>query len=322
MNQGLLASPTLTKICRICFDHDNEKELISPCLCTGGSAYVHRNCLDKWRSVNKNGRAFKFCAVCRFEYVIEPVIDDPSADKQRLLKFRLLMARDLTLIILLVQAIIVGMAVLLQRADKANHRTQDLSLASTKSFGIYYLISIILFLALLGLLGLLSLCCGLTENEDYDRRTCGGYYCYSSQCQDCTRNRNSDGGGGRGGREILMVAAVIILIFAVIGVFVGIMLSWIIVEKRMKRHTARLWLREETKKYVVRDFQGRRHELGTLARTLPSAPEVCGASISVAPWGRPRVFRPTRSARARGALFRILPRSPTPRTEKSSHSPA
>ena len=273
MNRELLTSLALTKSCRICFDNDNEKELISPCLCTGGSAYVHRNCLDNWRSVNEDGRDFKFCDVCRFEYVIEPVIDDPSADKRRLLKFRLLVARDLTLIILLVQAIIVGMTFLLQLADKSKHRIQDLYSSSTNSFGIYYLTSVILFLALLGLIGL---CCGLIANDDRDERTCAGYHCYclSLQCQDCDRNCDSrgGGGGGGGGLELLILAAVIILIFAVIGVLFGIMLSWVFVEKRIKRHTARLWLREETKKYVVKDFQGRRHELGSTARTLPSAP--------------------------------------------------
>jgi hypothetical protein len=279
MNRGLVTSPASTKICRICFDSDNEKELISPCLCTGGSAHVHRNCLDNWRSVNKDGRAFKFCDVCRFEYVIEPVIDDPSADKRRLLKFRLLVARDVTLIFLLVQAIIVGMAFLLQLADKANRHIQDLYSASTNSFGIYYLTSVILFLALLGLFGLVGLCCGLITEGDRDRCTCSGYhcYCFSLQCQGCTGNCDS-GGGGHG---ILIVAAVIIVIFAVIGVFVGIILSWIIVEKRMKRHTARLWLREETKKYVVKDFQGRRHELGSAARALPSAPLASAAVVTL-----------------------------------------
>src|ERR1700722_10226624 len=91
-----------SKLCRICLDNDNPKDLISPCLCSGGSAYVHRKCLDDWRSGNTNGRAFKVCEVCQFEYVIEPVVDDPSADKKRLLVFRLLVTRDITLIILLI----------------------------------------------------------------------------------------------------------------------------------------------------------------------------------------------------------------------------
>ena len=270
MEQGLLTSPISTKVCRICFDDDHQGDLISPCLCTGGSAHVHRNCLDNWRSVNKDERAFKFCDVCRFEYVIEPVIEDPSADRRRLLKFRLLVARDISLIILLLQAIIIGMAFLLQLADRANHKIQDFYSASTNSFGIYYLTSVILFLALLGFLGLLGYCCGLSRNEGLDRCSCTGYhcYCFSLPSHGCTGN--CDGGGG--GDGAVVVVAVVVLIFAAIGIFVGIILSCIIVQKLMRRHTARLWLREEAKKFVVKDFQGRRHELGSTAQTTPPAP--------------------------------------------------
>ena len=269
MNRDVVVSPASVKNCRICLDNDNEKDLISPCLCTGESAYVHRTCLDNWRSVNKDGCAFKFCDVCQFEYAIEPVIDDPSADKRRLLKFRLLVARDIVSIILLLQAIIVGTTFLLQFVDKRNHHIQDFYRSPTGSFGIYYLTSVILFFAFLGSFGLIGLCCGLITKDDRDRCTCSGYhtYCCSMQCHGCNGNCNCGSGDGA-----LIVLLVIVLIFAVIGIFVGLILSWIIIRKRMKRHTARLWLREEAKKYVVKDFQGRRHELGSTARTLPSAP--------------------------------------------------
>ena len=91
MERDLLLSQNDSKSCRICFENDNPTDFISPCLCMGGSAYVHKKCLDNWRSLNENGRAFKFCDVCQFEYVIEPMVDDPSADRRRLLMFRLLL---------------------------------------------------------------------------------------------------------------------------------------------------------------------------------------------------------------------------------------
>jgi len=68
-----MAAPNVTfsqiavKQCRICLETDNENDLISPCLCSGSSADVHRKCLDNWRSLNTNGKAFKFCNVCEFE---------------------------------------------------------------------------------------------------------------------------------------------------------------------------------------------------------------------------------------------------------------
>ena len=52
--------------CRICLD---EGELISPCLCTGTSAYVHEQCLLKW--LNMSGRTD--CEICKYEYRVEEV---------------------------------------------------------------------------------------------------------------------------------------------------------------------------------------------------------------------------------------------------------
>lgn len=39
--------------CRICLECDGEEddELISPCMCKGTQQFVHRSCLDHWRSV-------------------------------------------------------------------------------------------------------------------------------------------------------------------------------------------------------------------------------------------------------------------------------
>ncbi|CAF4154999.1 unnamed protein product [Rotaria sordida] len=44
------------KQCRICLDNDNPTDIISPCLCSGGSAYIHRKCLNDWRSENVGRR--------------------------------------------------------------------------------------------------------------------------------------------------------------------------------------------------------------------------------------------------------------------------
>src|SRR5262245_54831966 len=125
------------------------------------------------------------------------------------------------------------------------------------SFGIYYLSSLILFFAFLGLFGLIGLCCGLISNKDDedDRCHCSCYSCWflGADCNNCDGN-NSDGGGAVG------ILIVIVLIFAIIGVIAGIILSVIIIRKIIKRHTNKLWLRQETKKYIVKDFQGRIHE--------------------------------------------------------------
>ncbi|CAF1576756.1 unnamed protein product [Didymodactylos carnosus] len=263
------------KLCRICYETDNENDLISPCLCSGSSAYVHRKCLDNWRSLNTNGKSFSFCNVCQFKYVIEPVIDDPTADRKRLLLYRFLVTRDITVIMLLVQLIIVGIAFLLQLIDKKEKHIKDLYPDSMKSFGVYYLSSFILCLALLGLFGLIGSCCGWLRNESSsDNTTCPNCACYGCyfvpvNCPDC------DSGGGHGGPFLLVV----VLIFAIIGVFVGVILTGIILRKIIKRHTNKLWLRQEAKKYIVKDFQGRRDELTSAQIHKPIAQSPSGTKI-------------------------------------------
>ena len=54
--------------CRICLDDDNQEDLIYPCLCKGTQKYVHRECINQWRSVNVNPKAFSHCTVCNYEY--------------------------------------------------------------------------------------------------------------------------------------------------------------------------------------------------------------------------------------------------------------
>lgn len=251
-----MLSENVGRSCRICLDNDNQDDLISPCLCTGGSAYVHRRCLDSWRAMNQSGRAFNMCDVCQFEYVIEPVIEDPLADKRRLLIFRLLVTRDISAILIIIQAIIVGLAFLLQYVDGNDHAIGDLFSTTTSSFGIYYLSSVILFFAFLGVFGLIGACCGCLQDNAGRTPTCSCYgcYCYPVSSNGCNGNHNCNGNGGS-------AAGMIIIVFAIIGVVVGIILSIIIIRKIGKRHTERLWLQQETKKYVVKDFQGRREEL-------------------------------------------------------------
>lgn len=55
------------KQCRICLDEEPLHELISPCLCRGGSRYIHRECLQNWRQANV-GESYFRCNTCLFRY--------------------------------------------------------------------------------------------------------------------------------------------------------------------------------------------------------------------------------------------------------------
>ncbi|KAJ6727586.1 RING/FYVE/PHD ZINC FINGER SUPERFAMILY PROTEIN [Salix purpurea] len=49
--------------CRICLDIGGE-DLIAPCHCKGTQKYVHRSCLDNWRSTKEG---FAFCSLYRMQ---------------------------------------------------------------------------------------------------------------------------------------------------------------------------------------------------------------------------------------------------------------
>jgi E3 ubiquitin-protein ligase DOA10 len=57
--------------CRICFEDDVRKNLISPCLCSGNSKYVHPNCLEDWRNMNLQNTKYYFCEICKENYIFE-----------------------------------------------------------------------------------------------------------------------------------------------------------------------------------------------------------------------------------------------------------
>ena len=229
------------KQCRICLDDEHPDGIISPCLCSGNSAYVHRDCLNNWRSMNKNGKGFKACDICQFEYIIETVNSNPEEERKRLLKYYLYVSRDLLLLILLIQLIVLGVAYILKRTDKDSHNIQNLFPTSISGFLVYYLSAVTLLLALIGFIALVL-------------------FCYAVNCRDFMNN-NSFRNSSSNGKGVFALIVGVVMVFALIGLFVGIGLSVYILKEIMKHHSSKLWLRQEAEKYIVKDFQGRRKEL-------------------------------------------------------------
>eukprot|EP00967_Tisochrysis_lutea_P097161 scaffold142637_cov37-Tisochrysis_lutea.AAC.3 len=75
----------LRPCCRICYGMDNdcdEGPLFRPCLCRGTMAWVHMECLDRWRHTSVNPRSFYRCDQCHFEYRLGRVFEAfPSPDR-------------------------------------------------------------------------------------------------------------------------------------------------------------------------------------------------------------------------------------------------
>lgn len=44
--------------------------MIYPCLCDGTIKYVHKTCIDQWRSISAYPNAFWECPTCKFKYVL------------------------------------------------------------------------------------------------------------------------------------------------------------------------------------------------------------------------------------------------------------
>ncbi|KAL2932886.1 E3 ubiquitin-protein ligase MARCH8 [Bienertia sinuspersici] len=114
-NEGLLPSvhcldamiPGLTS----CYLVPGE-DLIAPCHCKGTQKYVHRSCLDHWRST-KEGFAFAHCTECRARFLLRPNV--PSDRWWLRLKFQFLVARDHAFIFIVVQLIVAMLGVLVYR---------------------------------------------------------------------------------------------------------------------------------------------------------------------------------------------------------------
>ncbi|CAA6670362.1 unnamed protein product [Spirodela intermedia] len=97
--------------CRICLDSEGE-DLIAPCHCKGTQKYVHRSCLDNWRST-KEGFAFSHCTECRAVFLLRANV--PPDRWWLRLKFQLLVIRDHAFIFVAVQLIVAFLGMLVYR---------------------------------------------------------------------------------------------------------------------------------------------------------------------------------------------------------------
>ncbi|XP_031500632.1 uncharacterized protein LOC116264505 [Nymphaea colorata] len=88
--------------CRICFESGGG-ELIAPCDCKGTQKYVHRSCLDHWRSI-KEGFAFAHCTECRADFHLRANM--LSRRWWLKLKFQLLVFLDHVMIFIVVMLVV------------------------------------------------------------------------------------------------------------------------------------------------------------------------------------------------------------------------
>lgn len=141
------------KICRNCHE-SKDKDLISPCMCEGNLKWVHRSCLDTWRTVSPNFSSFSQCDICKFEYRVQR---KPAGKWPRIL-YALKMIRDiLTLVIIALAFVLIAGGICLL-VERLNRYDKDFDPEVRDLFeNVYFQIFVMGFLAACFVMGILAI---------------------------------------------------------------------------------------------------------------------------------------------------------------------
>ncbi|XP_039040826.1 ERAD-associated E3 ubiquitin-protein ligase DOA10-like [Hibiscus syriacus] len=235
--------------CRICLECDGEEadELISPCMCKGTQQFVHRACLDHWRSV-KEGFAFSHCTTCRAQFHLR--VELFKDNSWRKIKFRLFVARDVFLVFLAVQTVIAAMAGFAYVMDKDGAFRKSFNdgwdrILSNHPIPFYYCIGKgASFFVLLGVFGLILHCSSLNSN---DPRMAG--------CQNCCYGWGILDCFPASMEACFALVVVFVVIFAILGIAYGFLAATMAVQRIWQKHY-HITKRELTKEYIVEDLHG------------------------------------------------------------------
>ncbi|PIA65458.1 hypothetical protein AQUCO_00100745v1 [Aquilegia coerulea] len=231
--------------CRICLEYNGESDLISPCMCKGTQQFVHRSCLDHWRSV-KEGFAFSHCTTCRAQFHLQ--VDKFQDYSWRKIKFRFFVARDVFLVFLAVQTVISllgGFAYLMDRNGNFRNSFSDGwdRVLSKHPIPFYYCIGVVVFFAMVGLIGLIIHC--TSSNCDPCPNHSPDCYCYMGDCVPASSTE-----------ACLAVAIIFVIIFAMVGLAYGFFAATMAIQSIWQKHYHILTKIELTKEYVVVDLAG------------------------------------------------------------------
>ncbi|KAF3442537.1 hypothetical protein FNV43_RR16453 [Rhamnella rubrinervis] len=226
--------------CRICLESDAEPEdeMISPCMCKGTQQFVHRSCLDHWRSV-KEGFAFSHCTTCKAQFHLRVELFEDNS--WRKIKFRVFVARDVFLVFLAVQTVIAaigGFAYLMDRDGAFRNSFDDGwdRILSKHPIPFYYCIGVLAFFVLLGFFGLILHCSSLNNN---DPRMAG--------CQNCCYGWGILDCFPASMEACFALVIVFVVIFAILGIAYGFLAATMAIQRIWQRHYHILTKRELTK---------------------------------------------------------------------------
>ncbi|KAL3825124.1 hypothetical protein ACJIZ3_021153 [Penstemon smallii] len=227
--------------CRICLQSqsENDERLISPCMCKGTLQFVHRSCLDRWRSI-KEGFAFSHCTTCKaqFHLRVAKLEDNPW--------HKVFIARDVCLAFLAVQITVIAIGGFLYILDEdesvwLSHSWDHIHSKHPVLF--YYCVGVIYFFVLLGMWGVV-LHCGDPNYHD-PRLPCCEHCSYGCGILDYFPRTMET----LVGLLFLLVAAILGIAYSLIAVILAIQRTW-------QRFHHILTNRVLTQEYIVEDLRG------------------------------------------------------------------
>mmetsp|Transcript_9914 Transcript_9914/g.19227 ORF Transcript_9914/g.19227 Transcript_9914/m.19227 type:complete len:303 (-) Transcript_9914:189-1097(-) len=120
-------------VCRICQDGQEGGELIHPCKCMGSMKYVHRECLDQWRSVTTlNPDNMVRCEVCHHKYEFERADGRGAASTA---KVQFLVGLSCLLILSAFLSMVIGLGMFTERLNLVEGEKSTEASSSSKEGG-------------------------------------------------------------------------------------------------------------------------------------------------------------------------------------------
>ncbi|XP_076946883.1 uncharacterized protein LOC143618651 [Bidens hawaiensis] len=234
--------------CRICLEGagDAGYELISPCLCKGTQQFVHRSCLDHWRSV-KEGFAFSHCTTCKAQYHLRVI--KLSAHSWPKIKYRLFVARDVILVFLAMQMLVGLLGGIAYLVDKDTHFRISLAekwnlIISTDPLPFFYCVGVFVFFLLVGFFGMAVHCMSCNN----DPRVAGCQNCFLGWVMmDCCPAT----------MDVCIVIVIGgVILFAFLGIAYGFLVATMAMQRIFQSHYHILTKKELTQEYIVEDLHG------------------------------------------------------------------
>lgn len=87
----------MTESCKICTgdEFSHEDPLISPCQCCGSIKWVHKTCLDHWRTYSPAN--FSKCDICKHSFKLKHIEVTTALYYKQCMRYYMYMTRDITM---------------------------------------------------------------------------------------------------------------------------------------------------------------------------------------------------------------------------------